>query len=213
MFWICLTYITLGKRLFLCAISPARLAKFLEQNFIEMVFIFFWMKFGVPLDSDSKSRVSRDADGLYQTVLCIRFNSQTFSQMIDALAVKCVDQKTILLDQSLEKTFFGKIYHLPWLKNFLNGNIFICGHTVIMFTFNLMNPIEEGAAIRDVDFLNAAANPKNWHFPFDACINQTQRDTISVRIDVFIVWKFVTAEMMRLDIGPAAGQHNPIDGS
>ena len=129
------------------------------------------MKFGVPLDSDPKSRVSRDADGLYQTILCISFNSQALSQLIDALAVKCVDQKTILLDQIFEKAFFGEIYHLPWLKNFLNGNIFICGHAVIMFTCNLMNPIEEGAAIRDVDLLNAAANPKNRHFPFDACIN------------------------------------------
>ena len=129
------------------------------------------MKFGVPLDSDPKSRVSRDADGLYQTILCISFNSQALSQLIDALAMKCVDQKTILLDQIFEKAFFGEIYHLPWLKNFLNGNIFICWHPVIMFTGNLMNPIEEGAAICDVDLLNAAANPKNRHFPFDACIN------------------------------------------
>ena len=30
---------------------------------------------------------------------------------------------------------------------------------------------------------------------------------------MFIVGKFVTAEMMRLDIGASAGQHNPINGS
>ena len=47
---------------------PARVAKFLEQQIIQTIFISFGMKFGVPLDGNSKGFVIIYADRLDKAI-------------------------------------------------------------------------------------------------------------------------------------------------